>query len=219
MATKKGVIKRTPMKAFSNIRKVGLNAITLQDDDELIQVKWDDSGQDVVLVTRNGMSIRFNAETDVRAMGRSAAGVRGIRLRPGDEVVNMLMEKQGDHILFVSENGIGKMTTLDSFRLQHRGGYGIKCYKITEKSGCLVGARAVSDDDELLIITTEGVMIRTSCESIAITSRNATGVKLINLDEGVKVASFTKVKIEGDSVMEESEGEDVSGDETDPEDA
>ena len=219
MATKKGVIKRTPMKAFSNIRKVGLNAITLQDDDELIQVKWDDSGQDVVLVTRNGMSIRFNAETDVRAMGRSAAGVRGIRLRPGDEVVNMLMEKQGDHILFVSENGIGKMTTLDSFRLQHRGGYGIKCYKITEKSGCLVGARAVSDDDELLIITTEGVMIRTSCESIAITSRNATGVKLINLDDGVKVASFTKVKIEGDSVMGESEGEDVSGDETDPEDA
>ena len=198
MATKRGVVKRTPMAAFSNIRKTGLNAITLGEDDELIQVKWDDSDQDLLLVTKDGMSIRFNA-TDVRSMGRSAGGVRGIRLQDGDEVVNMITEKQGSHVLFISENGLGKLTAFKEFTTQHRGGIGLKCYKITDKSGRLVGARAVNENDEILLITTEGVIIRTSCSSISILGRITTGVKIMDLGEGVSVASFTKVKIEGDS--------------------
>ena len=202
MATKKGVVKRTPMAAFSNIRKTGLAAITLAEDDELIQVKWDDADQDLLLVTRDGMSIRFNA-TDIRPMGRAAGGVRGIKLLPGDVVVNMITEKQGSHILFISEKGLGKLTALSEFSRQHRGGIGLKCYKITEKSGCLVGARAVSEEDEILLITTEGVMIRTSCSSISILGRITTGVKIMDLADGVSVASFTKVKIEGDSAAEE----------------
>ena len=204
MATKRGVVKRTSMAAFSNVRKTGLAAINLAEDDELIQVKWDDCDQDLLLVTRGGMAIRFNA-TDMRPMGRTAGGVRGIKLQEGDEVVNMITEKQGSHILFISENGLGKLTALAEFTRQHRGGIGLKCYKITDKSGQLVGARAVAENDEILLITTEGVMIRTSCSSISILGRITTGVKIIDLSEGVSVASFTKVKIEGDAAAEEAE--------------
>ena len=192
MATKKGVVKRTRLSQFANMRKTGINAITLADDDELIEVKWDDSGQDMILVTKKGMSIRFNI-SDIRPMGRTAAGVRGIKLEEGDEVVNMMTENQGTHLLFISENGLGKLTALTEFRRQYRGGIGLKCYKVTDKSGCLVGARAVSEYDELLLITTEGVMIRISCSSISILGRITTGVKIIDLKEGVTVASFTKV--------------------------
>ena len=193
MATRKGVVKRTPMSAFSNIRKNGIAAILLKEDDELIEVKWDDADQDLLLITRMGMSIRFNA-ADLRPMGRAAAGVRGVRLAKGDEVVNMITERQGSHVLFISKNGLGKLTAMNEFKLQHRGGVGVKCYKITEKSGLLVGARAVNEDDELLMITTEGVVIRTSCSSISILGRITTGVKIMDLAEGVTVASFTKVK-------------------------
>ncbi len=206
MATKKGIVKRTALSAFSNIRKTGIAAISLMENDELIEVKWDDSDQDMLLVTRNGMSIRFNA-TDIRPMGRSAAGVIGMKLSPGDEVVNMMTEKQGSHILFISENGLGKLTALSEFKTQHRGGYGVKCYKITDKSGNLVGARAVSEDDELLLITTEGVMIRTSCSSISILGRITTGVKIMELAEGVTVASFTKVKADEEEKDEEEKEE------------
>ncbi len=206
MATKKGIVKRTALSAFSNIRKTGIAAISLMENDELIEVKWDDSDQDMLLVTRNGMSIRFNA-TDIRPMGRSAAGVIGMKLSPGDEVVNMMTEKQGSHILFISENGLGKLTALSEFKTQHRGGYGVKCYKITDKSGNLVGARAVSEDDELLLITTEGVMIRTSCSSISILGRITTGVKIMELAEGVTVASFTKVKADEEEKDEEEKDE------------
>ena len=202
MATRKGTVKRTPLKAFSNIRKIGIAAITLREDDELIEVKWDDADQDMLLISRDGMSIRFNA-TDIRPMGRSASGVRGMKLQPGDEVVNMLTENQGTHVLCISENGLGKLTPMTEFRTQRRGGYGIKCYKITERSGRLVGARAVLEDDELLLITTEGVMIRTACAGISILGRITTGVKIIDLAEGVTVASFTKVKFD----PEETAGE------------
>ena len=219
MATRKGVVKRTPMSAFANIRKTGIIAITLQEDDELIEVKWDDADQDMLLVTRGGMSIRFNT-TDIRPMGRSAGGVRGIKLLEGDEVVNMLAEKQGSHVLFISENGLGKLTAMTEFKVQHRGGIGIKCYKITDRSGKLIGARAVEENDEILLITTEGVMIRTSCSSISILGRITTGVKIMDLDEGVTVASFTKVKADPETGAEgeaETEAEAESVDETDGE--
>ncbi len=211
MATRKGVVKRTSMSQFANMRKTGINAITLGEDDELIEVKWDDSQQDVFLITKNGMSIRFNV-TDMRPMGRSAAGVRGIKLEEGDEVVNMLTENQGSHILFISENGLGKLTSMKEFKRQFRGGIGLKCYKVTEKSGSLVGARAVSEDDELLLMTTEGVMIRISCSSISILGRITTGVKIMDLDEGVTVASFTKVLFDEENVeAPEESGSEESG--------
>ena len=214
MATRRGLVKRTPLTAFSNIRKNGIAAIVLGAEDELIEVKWDDSEQDMLLVTRDGMSIRFNA-SDILPRSRMAGGVRGVSLAPGDEVVNMMTEKQGSHILFISENGLGKLTSMEEFKVQHRGGSGVKCYKITEKSGKLVGARAVSEDDELLLITTEGVMIRTSCASISILGRITTGVKIIDLEEGVTVASFTKVKEdETDPLYEEGEGENAAEEES-----
>ena len=208
MATKKGVVKRTALTAFSNIRKTGLAAISIPENDELIEVKWDDADQDLILITKEGMSIRFNV-TDIRKMGRSAYGVRGVLLQKDDEVVNMITENQGSHILCISEKGLGKRTKMSEFRLQHRGGRGIKCYKITEKSGKLVGARAVNESDELLLITTEGVMIRTGCAEISILGRNTTGVKIMDLREGETVAGLTKVKM--DSVEEaEDEPEEVA---------
>ena len=208
MATKRGVVKRTPLTAFSNIRKTGLAAITIPENDELIEVKWDDADQDLILITKEGMSIRFNV-TDIRKTGRSAYGVRGVLLQEDDEVVNMITENQGSHILCISEKGLGKLTKMSEFRLQHRGGRGIKCYKITEKSGKLVGARAVNESDELLLITTEGVMIRTGCAEISILGRNTTGVKIMDLREGETVAGLTKVKM--DSVEEaEDEPEEVT---------
>ena len=203
MATKKGVVKRTALTAFSNIRKTGLAAITIPENDELIEVKWDDADQDLILITKEGMSIRFNV-TDIRKMGRSAYGVRGVLLQEDDEVVNMITENQGSHILCISEKGLGKLTKMSEFRLQHRGGRGIKCYKTTEKSGKLVGARAVNESDELLLITTEGVMIRTGCAEISILGRNTTGVKIMDLREGETVAGLTKVKMDS---VEEAEDE------------
>ena len=203
MATKRGVVKRTPLTAFSNIRKTGLAAISIPENDELIEVKWDDANQDLILITKEGMSIRFNV-TDIRKTGRSAYGVRGVLLQEDDEVVNMITENQGSHILCISEKGLGKLTKMSEFRLQHRGGRGIKCYKVTEKSGKLIGARAVNESDELLLITTEGVMIRTGCAEISILGRNTTGVKIMDLREGETVAGLTKVKMDS---VEEAEDE------------
>ena len=203
MATKRGVVKRTPLTAFSNIRKTGLAAISIPENDELIEVKWDDADQDLILITKEGMSIRFNV-TDIRKTGRSAYGVRGVLLQEDDEVVNMITENQGSHILCISEKGLGKLTKMSEFRLQHRGGRGIKCYKVTEKSGKLIGARAVNESDELLLITTEGVMIRTGCAEISILGRNTTGVKIMDLREGETVAGLTKVKMDS---VEEAEDE------------
>ena len=193
LATKLGMIKRVELAAFANIRKTGIIAMTLREGDELIEVKFTEKNEDVYLVTREGMSIHF-METDVRPTGRSSMGVRGIELDEGDEVVSMQLGVQGDYMLTISEKGYGKRSLLSDFRLQNRGGKGIKCYKVTEKTGKVVGAKFVIDESEVLLITTEGIMIRTSVSDISVLGRITSGVKVMNLEEGVKVAGFSKVK-------------------------
>ena len=193
MATKKGLVKKTPVKDYANVRKVGLAAIALREDDELIEVKITSKKKDILLVTRDGMCIRFR-ESDVRSTGRVSMGVRGINLVDDDEVVAMQLTSQGYYLLTVSEKGMGKRTSISEFPTYGRGGKGVKCYKITEKTGNVVGAKAVNDENEILMITTEGIVIRISCSDISILGRITSGVKLMNLEEGVKVASFTKVR-------------------------
>ncbi|HIZ22657.1 MAG TPA: DNA gyrase subunit A [Candidatus Blautia faecigallinarum] len=193
MATKKGLVKKTPILEYENVRKTGLAAITLRDDDELIEVKFTNNKKDIILVTKDGQCIRFK-ETDVRSTGRVSMGVRGINLMDGDEVVAMQLNSQGHYLLIVSENGMGKRTSISEFTCQNRGGKGVKCYKITEKTGNVVGAKAVNEENEIMIITTEGIIIRLQCADISILGRITSGVKLINLSEGVTVASFAKVR-------------------------
>ena len=193
MITKKGIAKKTPIMEFSNVRKSGLAAISLRDDDELIEVKITDENSEIFLVTKYGMCIRFK-ETDVRSMGRGAMGVIGMNLDDGDEIVGMQLNTQGERLLIVSEMGYGKRTNIDEFTVQKRGGKGIKCYRIAEKTGNVVGVKAVKDDSEVMMITTEGVIIQISVEDISIYKRNTSGVKMINLDEGVTVAKVAKVK-------------------------
>ena len=203
MCTKNGIVKRTPAKEYANIRKTGIQTITLRDDDELIEVKETDGNKDIILVTRLGMCIRFN-EQDVRPTGRSAMGVIGMNLIADDEVVGMQLDTQGEELLIVSENGLGKRTKTEEFTVQHRGGKGIKCYKINDKSGNVIGVKAVNQGREIMIITTEGVIIRMQVAGISVLGRNTSGVKLINLDEGVKVAKVAKVR-EGDETKEEDD--------------
>ena len=195
MATRGGIVKKTRMAEYANIRKTGLLAISLKEDDELIEVKTTNSEKDIVLVTRDGMCIRFN-EKDVRCTGRTSMGVIGMNLSDGDEVVGMQMHTQGQYLLTVSENGLGKLTNLDEFSVQRRGGKGVKCYKITEKTGHVVGAKLVDDDNEIMIITNEGIIIRLSVNSISKLGRITSGVKLINIDteSDIRVARFTKVR-------------------------
>ena len=193
MATKNGTIKKTPINAYTNIRKSGIQAITLREGDELIDVTISDNTHNIMLVTKNGQGIKFR-ETDVRETGRSAMGVRGIELNQDDEVISMQLESQGECVLIVSANGMGKRTPFTEFKLQNRGGKGVKCYKITEKTGDVIGARAVNEDNEVMLITTEGIIIRIACADISILGRITSGVKLINLTEGVTVASVAKVR-------------------------
>ena len=201
MATQKGLVKKTKITDYSNVRKTGLAAITLRDDDELIEVKFTDNEKDIIIVTKYGQCIRFN-EQDVRATGRTSMGVRGINLTDGDEVVAMQLTDQGEQLLIVSEKGLGKRTVMDEFTAQNRGGKGVKCYKITEKTGEVVGAKAVNEDDEIMIINTEGIIIRMECKGISVLGRITSGVKLINLRENEIVASIAKVK---ETQEEESE--------------
>ena len=193
MVTRKGTVKKTPLNEFANIRKSGLIAINLRDDDELIEVKSTDKDTEIFLVTKFGMCIRFK-ETDVRSTGRSSMGVIGMNLNDEDEIVGMQLDHQGDSLLVVSERGIGKRTYLEEFHLQHRGGKGVKCYKITEKTGNLVGVKAVNDDHEIMIITSAGVIIQIPMVDISTIGRNTSGVKLINLDKKVSVAKIAKVR-------------------------
>ncbi len=193
MVTKKGTVKKTSLMEFSNVRKTGLAAINLRDDDELIEVKTTDKDSEIFLVTKQGMCIRFR-EDDVRATGRSSMGVIGMNLDPGDEIIGMQLNNQGDSLLVVSENGMGKRTTMDEFTVQKRGGKGVKCYKITEKTGDVVGVKAVTDDNEIMMITTEGIIIQLRTQDISTYGRITSGVKLIDLDEGVKVAQIAKVR-------------------------
>ena len=212
MATRKGLVKKTPLKEYANVRKTGLAAITLRDDDELIEVKYTDNQKDIILATKYGQCIRFH-ETDVRPTGRTSMGVRGMNLTDHDEIIGMQLSSQGTHLLTVSEKGMGKRTAREEFSPQNRGGKGVKCYKITEKTGNVVGIKAVDEDDEIMIINTEGIVIRMKCSSISILGRITSGVKLINLQENDKVASIAKVR-KGDEEEEEEE-ESESSEKTD----
>ena len=207
MATKNGIVKKTSSKEYENIRKTGIQAITLRDNDELIEAKSVDNEKEIFLVTKYGQCIRFKS-TDVRPTGRSAMGVIGMNLTPGDEVVGMQLDSQGDTLLIVSEYGLGKRTPIDEFTVQNRGGKGIKCYKVNEKSGNVIGVKAVSDTREIMLITTEGIIIRMEVSGISTLGRITSGVKLINLDEGVKVAKVAKVREE--DIEEDIESEENS---------
>ena len=206
MATRNGMVKKTDILEYQNVRKTGLTAIVLRDNDELIEVKATNGDDDIFLITKKGMSIRFN-EKDVRQTGRTSVGVKGIHLGKDDIVISMQMSSQGEKILLVTENGMGKRTLISEFNVQNRGGKGVKCYKITEKTGDLVGAKIVTDENDVMIITTEGIIIRTSCDGISTLGRVTSGVKIINLnyDNNVKVASMTEVQ------KEEFDDEDPEG--------
>lgn len=209
MATKQGIVKKTPIEEYANIRKSGLQAINLRDDDELIEVKVTDNSRDVILVTKHGQCIRFN-EKDVRKTSRVSMGVIGMNLSYDDEVVAMQLDTQGDYIFMVSEYGMGKRTALSEFTVQHRGGKGVKCYKITEKTGNVVAAKAVYDDTEVMIINTEGIIIQIMVDEVSILGRITSGVKIIDMDSEKKdivVASMTRVR---DTVPDEMETEEKS---------
>ena len=195
MATKDGMVKKTPMCEYENVRKNGLQAIVLRENDELIEVKATDDQEDIFLISKNGMCIRFH-ETDVRVTGRVSMGVIGMRFDGDDEVIGMQMASQGDSLLVVSENGLGKRTVIEEFKAQNRGGKGVLCYKITEKTGHLIGAKLVDDGREIMLITTEGIIIRMSVDDISVIGRNTSGVKLMSIDHesDIKVASIAKVR-------------------------
>ncbi len=213
MTTKKGIVKKTPIKEYENIRKSGLQAINLREDDELIEVKSTNRQKEIFLVTKNGMCIRFD-ERDVRPTGRTSMGVIGMTLSDEDQVIGMQLHTQGCHLLFVSENGMGKRTSLEEFTLQRRGGKGVKCYKITEKTGDVVGVKAVNENNEVMLITTEGIIIRIMVSDISVLGRITSGVKLIELDseKDITVASVAKVResnnaVSGDEVIKDLEQE------------
>ena len=195
MATKNGTVKRTPLDEYKNMRKSGLIAITLRDDDELIEAKTAYAEDNIIFVTKHGQCIKFAVE-DVRETGRSSIGVRGINLTAHDEVVGMQLENQGDSLLIVSEKGMGKRTAIEEFTIQRRGGKGVKCYKINEKTGNVVGVKAVTDESEIMMITTEGVIIQFEVKDISVIGRNTSGVKLMNLDKNsdVIISSIAKVR-------------------------
>ena len=203
MATKKGIVKKTAITEYENVRKKGLAAINLREDDELIEVKVTDNTKDILLVTKHGMCIRFN-EMDVRTTGRVSMGVIGMNLTADDEVVAMQMHTQGDALLIVSEKGMGKRTLVSEFTPQNRGGKGVKCYKITEKTGNVIAAKAVDEHREIMLITTEGIIIRMEVKDISILGRITSGVKLINMDDDITVASMSKVREE-----DKDQGEDA----------
>ena len=212
MATKDGIVKKTPIREYANIRKTGLLAINLREGDRLISAKIIEEGSDIILVTRKGMSIRFK-ERDARAMGRTSMGVMGINLEEDDEVVSMQIVQAGTHLLIVSTKGMGKRTAMEEFNVQNRGGKGLKCYRITEKTGDILAARAVTEGQELMMITSEGIVIRTSIDEISILGRITSGVKLITLEDGVEVASMTTMDaVEGDA--EEDSLESMNEDES-----
>lgn len=203
MATRNGIVKKTPITDYANIRKTGLAAISLREEDELIEVKATDNTKDIILVTKFGRCIRFH-ETDVRITGRVSMGVIGMSLSDQDQVVGMQLHTQGDYLLIVSEKGLGKCTSMEEFTPQIRGGKGVKCYKIADRTGNVVGVKAVDSENEIMMITIEGIIIRIKVEGISISKRITSGVKLIDLDEDITVASIAKVR-EDKSLLEEVE--------------
>ena len=215
MATKKGLVKKTPITDYANVRKTGLAAITLREDDELIEVKITDNEKDIIMVTKYGQCIRFK-EQDVRSTGRTSMGVRGMNLSDRDEVIGMQLHTQGDYLLIASEKGMGKRTAIEEFTCQNRGGKGVKCYKITEKTGNVIGVKAVNEDNEIMIINTEGIVIRMECAGISILGRVASGVQLIHLDSNTKVASIAKVRetVAEENAEEKAEVEEAGSEES-----
>ena len=195
LATKKGIVKKTKREEFKNINKSGLIAIGLRRDDELIDVKITNGEKDILLVTENGMSIRFN-ETDIRPMGRTAMGVKGITLSTEDRVVSMNLTDEGHELLVVSENGFGKRTDINEYRVQSRAGKGIKTYNIFEKTGKIVGAEMVDEQDQIMIINSDGILIRLQVEDISIYGRVTSGVKLMKTEDEVNVVSIAKINID-----------------------
>ena len=195
LATKKGIVKKTKRSEFKNINKSGLIAIGLRDDDELIDVKTTNGEKDVLLVTSNGMSIRFD-EKDIRPMGRTAMGVKGITLSEGDKVVSMSLSDEGEDLLVVSQNGYGKRTDINEYRSQIRAGKGIKTYNMSEKTGEIVGATMVNNEDELMLINSDGVLIRLRVDDISVFGRITIGVKLMKTDDEVNVVSIAKIDTE-----------------------
>jgi DNA gyrase subunit A len=214
MATRKGQIKRTLISEYANVRKNGLIAISLRVDDELIAVEATDNEKEILMVTKFGQCIRFK-ESDARATGRSSMGVRGINLIDGDEVVSMVLADEAPYLLFVSEKGMGKLTDVNEFRVQGRGGKGILCYRILDKTGNIVGAIPVEQDDEIMMINTDGIIIRMSCENISVLSRVTSGVKLMRLDGEDVVVSIAKVR----ETVPKNEYDEEDTDEPDEEDA
>ena len=221
MVTKSGMIKKSPQMDYKNIRKNGLIGITIKDDDELIEVKTTDNTRDIFMVSKNGMCIRFK-DTDIRSTGRSSMGVRGMNLDHEDEVIGMQMNTQGEKLLIVTEKGMGKKTSIDEFTLQRRGGKGLKCYKVTEKTGKVVGVKAVNEDHEVMLITTEGIIIQLRCEEISTYGRITSGVKLINLKNGETVKKIAKVRQtekNNEEAAEESEETDETKEAADTQEA
>jgi len=192
MATQNGVIKKTPLAAFSNVRRSGINAISLDPGDDVIGARITGDNDEIILGTRDGMAIRF-PEDDVRAMGRTARGVKGITLRKGDQVVDMVLASTGHSLLTVCENGFGKRTDLDDYRIQKRGGLGLINIKTTERNGKVVALKAVADTDDLMLISAHGIIMRTGLEQLRDIGRNTQGVKLIRLDEGDKLVAVARV--------------------------
>ena len=215
MATEQGLVKKTLLREYVNVRKKGLAAITLRDDDQLIEVKITDNEKDILLVTKYGQCIRFDVN-DVRATGRTSMGVRGINLDDRDKVIGMQVNTQGDCLLVVSEKGMGKRTAMGEFTNQNRGGKGVKCYKITEKTGNVIGMKAVNEDDEIMMINSEGIIIRMACDTISKLGRITSGVTLINLKENETVVSVAKVRkasteIDGEEIdISDEDGEEIS---------
>lgn len=209
LATKSGLVKKTPLSQYANVRKNGLIAMNIREDDQLIEAKLVDPGEEIMLVTKKGMAIRFREE-DIRSTGRSAMGVRGIRLDSGDELIGMQKLSQGGYLLLVSEKGYGKLTATEEFKPQNRGGKGLHCYRITEKTGDLVGFKLCDQDREIMLITSEGILIRMSLEKVSVIGRNTSGVKFMDLpkDGDTVIASIAKVR-------ESSEGEEEDSEETD----
>ena len=207
MATKKGIVKKTRINEFANIRKTGIQAISLHGEDDLIEVKITDGSKQILLVTKNGLCIRFS-EGDVRSTGRTSMGVIGINLSYDDEVVGMQLDTQGSDMLIVSEKGLGKRTDIGEFNIQRRGGKGVKCYKITEKSGNVVGAKIVDDSREMLLITNEGIVIRISVNDISVLGRNTSGVKVMNIDADSNIVIAGIAKVRDDDPEENADSED-----------
>jgi len=207
MATKNGMVKKTSLREYEHVRKTGLQAIVLRENDELIEVKTTDDTEDIFLVTKKGMCIRFH-ETDVRITGRVSMGVIGMKFDDDDEVIGMQMASQGECLLVVSENGYGKRTPIEEFTAQNRGGKGVRCYKIIDKTGCLVGAKLVNNNREIMLITNEGIIIKMAVSDISIIGRNTSGVKLMSIDpeSGIAVASIAKVRENDSKNSEEEEG-------------